>query len=157
MEVCSTVFFSHFEIFFPLQCSITLTLFWDFFYKEYFVVAATKYMCIADLVKSKNEFPQRCNKKAVLFSHSAWFCLFIIIFSLHQNIYVLLLPGNNFQCTYFALQKCNNSNLRQICGNSLFFSFFFEKNSWNAKVNQFHEFFALNLIVKFWYTLRGHS
>ena len=113
------LFFSHFEIFFPLQCSITLTLFWDFFYKEYFVVAATKYMCIADLVKSKNEFPQRCNKKAVLFSHSAWFCLFIIIFSLHQNIYVLLLPANNFQCTYFALQKCNNSKLRQICGNSL--------------------------------------
>ena len=105
------LFFSHFEIFFPLQCSITLTLFWDFFYKEYFVVAATKYMCIADLVKSKNEFPQRCNKKAVLFSHSAWFCLFIMIFSLHQNIYVLLLPGNNFQCTYFALQKCNNSKL----------------------------------------------
>ena len=125
------LFFSHFEIFFPLQCSITPTLFWDFFYKEYFVVAATKYMCIADLVKSKNEFPQRCNKKAVLFSHSAWFCLFIIIFSLHQNIYVLLLPGNNFQCTYFALQKCNNSNLSQICGNSLFYpyEFFFEKNS----------------------------
>ena len=77
-------FFFHFSL-----CSIILTLFWDFFYKEYFVVAATKYMCIADLVKSKNEFPQRCNKKAVLFSHSAWFCLFIIIFSLHQNIYVV--------------------------------------------------------------------
>ena len=39
---------------------------------------ATKYMCIADLVKSKNEFPQRCNKKAALF--------FTLVYFLYHNL-----------------------------------------------------------------------
>ena len=145
------LFFSHFEIFFPLQCSITLTLFWDFFTKS-ILWWLLQNICVLQIWwNPRMNFPRDVIKKLCCF-HTLPGFVYLLWFFLCTKIYMYFyFLEIIFNAHTLHFRNATIVIYAKFAAIRCFFpiSFFFEKNSWNAKVNQFHEFFALNLIVKF--------